>query len=360
MRRRDLGFAAREQVTGEAPVRQDVRMATVSEMLQALIPPTQRQTAADVTEMLDLGSGDRIGKRSGFLIMLTLAGIIAIAGVLTDSTATVIGAMIIAPLGTPILAIGLGIVTGRLSLVVRSILWVLAGLAIVIALGLFFSMFVATPQSLESNSQVVGRTSPSFMDLVAALATGFAGGFAMCRRDLSAVLPGVAIAISLVPPLGVVGVCAGQGLWEDALGALWLFLSNVVALVIAGSIVFTLAGYAREPGSSPVANRRRAYLIVTALMIVIAIPLAFNSIVSVALARWSVAIQQASVDWLEDESGARVYGVDWSGANATVDISTDDGSVPAVEELRSALADAIPPFIGVYVDVGQGIEIRVR
>lgn len=329
-------------------------------MLQALIPPTQRQTAAEVTEALDLGSGDRAGKRSGFLIMLTLAGIIAIAGVLTDSTATVIGAMIIAPLGTPILAIGLGIVTGHLSLVVRSILWVLLGLAIVIVLGLAFSLFVATPESLETNSQVLGRTSPSFMDLVAALATGFAGGFAMCRRDLSAILPGVAIAISLVPPLGVVGVCAGQGLWGDALGALWLFLSNVVALVIAGSIVFTLAGYARDPGSSHVANRRRAYTIVTLLLVIIALPLAANSIVSVALARWSVGIQEAATDWLSADEGARVYGVDWSGATATVEITTDDGETPPVEDLRESLATVLPSFVGVVIDVGQGIEITVQ
>jgi uncharacterized hydrophobic protein (TIGR00271 family) len=335
-------------------------MATLSQMLQTLIPATQRQTAADVTEALDLGSGDRVGKRSGFLIMLTLAGIIAIAGVLTDSTATVIGAMIIAPLGTPILGIGLGIVRGHLSLVVRSILWVLLGVAIVIVLGLAFSGFVATPESLATNSQVVGRTSPSFMDLVAALATGFAGGFAMCRKDLSAILPGVAIAISLVPPLGVVGVCAGQGLWTDALGALWLFLSNVVALVIAGSIVFTLAGYARDPGSSPVANRRRAYTIVTVLAVVITIPLIINSVVSVALARWSVGIQDAATQWLADEEGARVYGVDWSGATATIEVTTGDGETPPVDDLQKAVAEIVPAFVGVVVDVGQGVEIPVQ
>lgn len=335
-------------------------MATVSHVLGALIPPTQRQTAADVVETLDLGSGDRRGKRSGFLIMLTLAGIVAIAGVLTDSTATVIGAMIIAPLGTPILGIGLGIVTGHLSLVVRSILWVLLGVAIVIALGLAFSLFVATPESLETNSQVVGRTSPSFMDLVAALATGFAGGFAICRKDLSAVLPGVAIAISLVPPLGVVGVCAGQGLWSDALGALWLFLSNVVALVIAGSIVFTLAGYARDAGSSPGANRRRAYVIVSILAVVIAIPLAVNSTISVALARWSVAIQAATTDWLDDDDGARVYDVDWSGATATVNITTPDGDPPPLDDLRTALDAVLPSFVAVNIDVGQGVEVAVR
>jgi uncharacterized hydrophobic protein (TIGR00271 family) len=332
----------------------------MSHLTQTLIPASQRQPIEALQDALDLGSGDKVGKRTGFLIMLTLAGMIAIAGVLTDSTATVIGAMIIAPLGTPILGIALGIVTGHLSLVVRSILWVLAGLVIVVVLGLAFSIFVATPESLATNSQVVGRTSPSLMDLIAALATGFAGGFAMCRKDLSAVLPGVAIAISLVPPLGVVGVTAGQGQWNDAFGALMLFLSNVVALVIAGSIVFTVGGYARDPGSRVEANRRRAYIVVTVLAVIVSVPLAFNSVVTIALARWSVAIQSAATDWLQDEEGARVYDVEWSGLTATLDVTTDDGAVPPVEDLKSTLSGAIPSFVGVVLDVGQGVEHVVQ
>lgn len=332
----------------------------MSRLTQTLIPRAQRQTVDDLTDALDLGSGDTLSKRTGFLIMLTLAGLIAIAGVLTDSTATVIGAMIIAPLGTPILGIALGIVTGHLSLVVRSILWVASGLVIVVVLGLVFSVFVATPESLATNSQVVGRTSPSLMDLVAALATGFAGGFAMCRKDLSAVLPGVAIAISLVPPLGVVGVCAGQGLWNDAMGALFLFLSNVVALVIAGTIVFTMGGYARDPGSSTTANRRRAYTVVAVLSIIIVVPLAANSVISIAIARWSVTIQQVAKEWLEDEPGARVYDVDWSGLSGTLAVTTDDGAVPPIEDLRDALATAIPSYVGLTLDVGQGVEHVVQ
>src|SRR6478609_5185446 len=300
----------------------------MSRLTQTLIPRAKRQPIEAMNDAPDLSYGDVLSKRTGFLIMLVLAGLIAIAGVLTDSTATVIGAMIIAPLGTPILGIALGIVTGHLSLVIRSILWVLSGIVIVVVLGLVFSLFVATPESLETNSQVLGRTSPSLMDLVAALATGFAGGFAMCRKDLSAVLPGVAIAISLVPPLGVVGVCAGQGLWQDAFGALILFLSNVVALVIAGTIVFTMGGYARDPGSSPDAKRRRAYTVVTVLAVIIAVPLAANSIVSIAIARWSVTIQQLATEWLKDQPGARVYNVDWTGLSATLEVTTDDGSVP--------------------------------
>jgi uncharacterized hydrophobic protein (TIGR00271 family) len=332
----------------------------MSRLTQTLIPPAQRQPIEALNDALDLSYGDTVSKRTGFLIMLTLAGMIAIAGVLTDSTATVIGAMIIAPLGTPILGIALGIVSGHLSLVIRSILWVLSGLVIVVVLGLVFTVFVATPESLETNSQVIGRTSPSLMDLIAALATGFAGGFAMCRKDLSAVLPGVAIAISLVPPLGVVGVCAGQGLWNDALGALILFLSNVVALVIAGSIVFTMAGYARDPSSSPVANRRRAYTIVTVLALIIALPLAANSVVAIAIARWSVTIQQVATDWLTDEDGARVYDVEWSGLSATLNLTTDDGTVPPIEDFGKALSTAIPSYVGVTVDVGQGVEYVVQ
>ncbi|WP_315069658.1 DUF389 domain-containing protein [uncultured Microbacterium sp.] len=183
----------------------------------------------------------------------------------------------------------------------------------------------------------------------------------MCREDLSAVLPGVAIAISLVPPLGVVGVCAGQGQWSEALGALVLFLSNVFALVIAGRIVFTMAGYARDPGSSPTANRRRAYAIVTTLALIIAIPLAANSIASVAVARWSVDIQNVTTDWIDEDPDARIHGaVQWSGLTATISLTTPDGSTPPLDELREEMAKAIPTYVRVIVDVGQGTELAVQ
>ena len=295
--------------------------------------------------------------------MLTLAGMIAIAGVLADSTATVIGAMIIAPLGTPILGIALGIVTGHLSLVVRSILWVLIGLVIVVVLGLrLLASSSPTPESLATNSQVVGRTSPSLMDLIAALATGFAGGFAMCRtRPQRGAARASRSRSRSCPPLGVVGVCAGQGQWSDALGALVLFLSNVVALVIAGSIVFTMGGYARDPGSSPTANRRRAYIVVTVLALVVALPLAANSVVSIALARWCVAIQDAAADWLDGRGGrARLRrGVERARPRRSTSRPTTD-RCPRSRTAAKRSSTAIPSFVGVVVDVGQGVEHVVQ
>lgn len=331
----------------------------MSRFSQLLIPQTQRQTAGDLRTTLDLDSGDRVGKRSGFLIMLVLSGVIATAGVIGDSTATVIGAMIIAPLATPIMGMALGIVVGDRHLLARSFAWVAGGFVIVVLIGALLSAVVIDPSALNGNAQITGRTSPQVQELLAALATGTAGAFALCRRDLGTVLPGVAIAISLVPPLGVVGVCAGQGLWDDALGALVLFLSNVVSLVIAGSIVFTLAGYAGEARVGTLASKRRAYVVVAVLTVLIMVPLAVNSVVTILLAQWGNTIQAATVEWLDDEDGGEVRGVTWSGLTATVEIATPDGDIPATDQLLRSL-DGLPDRVGLVLDVSVGNEHDLR
>ena len=178
--------------------------------MQVLLPRSQRRTSEELVERLDLDVGDTKAKRSAFWIMLTLSSVIAVSGVIGDSTATVIGAMIVAPLSLPILGVALGIATGRVALIGRSLLLVAAGVALVIVIGYLFAQVLPNPTNVLANSQVTGRTSPKLMDLTAALATGSVGVIALIRRDVGDVLPGVAIAISLVPPLGVVGVCLGS------------------------------------------------------------------------------------------------------------------------------------------------------
>ena len=73
-----------------------------------------------------------------------------------------------------------------------------------------------------------------------------------------------------------------------------------------------------------------------------------------------MTIQQVAIDWLKDEAGARVYDVQWSGLTATVDITTDDGEVPPIDDLQQALSTAIPSYVGVVIDVGQGVEHVVQ
>ena len=332
----------------------------MSRLTRTLIPVSQRQPAMALHDSLDLARGDKLGKRTGFLIMLVLSAIIAVSGVLQDSTATVIGAMIIAPLGTPILGIALGIVAGHRTLVLRSLGWVLVGLVVVVIIGILVAALLPNPVSITSNSQISGRTAPRLLDLFAALATGMAGAFAMCRKDLSAVLPGVAISISLVPPLGVVGVCVGQAAWTEASGAFFLFLSNVVAMVISGSIVFTLAGYVLDPSSSPSANRRHSYVVVAILTGIILVPLAGNTVYSALLVHWGSEITESAEQWLDGDSKARINSVEWRGLTAVVSVTSSDGDVPPVSELSDLIGDGVPDGVGVTVDVSVGSQEMVR
>lgn len=132
-----------------------------------LIPASQRRTLDELSDRLDLGGGDASAKRSAFWLMLVLSGVIPIAGVVADSTATVIGAMIIAPLSTPILGIAFGVVTGRAKVVGRSLLYVVVSVGVVVVLGAVVAQVLPNTTHVLANSQVVGRTSPTLMDLMA-------------------------------------------------------------------------------------------------------------------------------------------------------------------------------------------------
>lgn len=251
-------------------------------VLRLLVPTAQRRPLAKVADRLDLDVGDVRAKRSAFWTMLVLSGVIAVAGVVTDSTATVIGAMIVAPLSTPILGVGLGVVAGDRSQVLRSVAYVGGGLVTVVVFGLLVTLVLPATSDVVTNSQVTGRTSPGIGDLAAAFATGFAGAIALARRDLADVLPGIAIAISLVPPLGVVGVCLGEGQPALAAGALLLFVSNAVALVVAATVVFSGVGYlhdARAARAGAAAPRRRTAAVVALVaVLVVAVPMVANTV----------------------------------------------------------------------------------
>jgi uncharacterized hydrophobic protein (TIGR00271 family) len=244
-----------------------------------VLPASQRRSLDELTQDLDLSSGDTTSKRSAFWTMLTLSSVIAAGGVLTDSTATVIGAMIIAPLSTPIMGIALGSLQRRRTGSARA---VLLACMLVIAVGMATSVVLPSDYDLLSNSQISSRTSPGLMDLIAALATGLAGAVALARRDVAAVLPGVAIAISLVPPL-VVGVCLGQLSGWLALGALVLFVSSLFALVFGGMVVFASLGYGAETDKAAGRPARRAYAAMALLFAVVFVPLAANTVLTFLL-----------------------------------------------------------------------------
>ncbi len=155
----------------------------------AVLPPGQRRELDELTAKLDLDHGDRGAKLSGFWTMLVLSAVIALAGVLADSTATVIGAMIIAPLSVPIMGVALGIVRADGGMVLRSLGWVAAGVTAVVGLGVLAAIPLPDTVGTVANPQIAARTSPGILDMVAAVATGLAGAVGLSRKDVSDVLP---------------------------------------------------------------------------------------------------------------------------------------------------------------------------
>lgn len=183
---------------------------------------------------------DRSRKLSAFSVLLVLAAVIASAGIIGDSTTTVIGAMIVAPLMTPILGTALAVVLSDRRRTLVNLGLVLLGGASVVAIAYLLGLTAHVALVADTNSQIAARVSPRLIDLLGALATGVVGAFAMVRSDISDTLPGVAIAISLVPPLAVVGLTLESGAPEQALGALLLFGTNVGAIIASGTVIFLL------------------------------------------------------------------------------------------------------------------------
>jgi uncharacterized hydrophobic protein (TIGR00271 family) len=233
---------------------------------------------------------DRSRKTTAFWTLLVAAAVIATAGVVADSTATVIGAMIVAPLMTPILGTAVAVVLADKRAVTANLGIVVAGAALVVAVGFAIGTLDPFPIVADTNSQVAGRVSPGLIDLLAALATGAVGAFALVRSDVSDTLPGVAIAISLVPPLAVVGLTLESGAGDEARGALLLFGTNVAAIIATGTVVLLLyrVRQVATAAGRPVGVLRGRTLAAVALsVLVVAVPL--------ALGTRQVLVEQATV-----------------------------------------------------------------
>ncbi len=209
-----------------------------------------------------------------FFALLILATIIATAGVLGDSTATVIGAMIVAPLMTPIMATAAALIMGNIPRALNRLLLVLIGVLLVIFLSWLFGLVYKGVFVFSDNSQITARISPRFIDLVAALASGAAGAFCMSRDDIADSLPGVAISISLVPPLCVVGVSLANGEWDAAMGALLLFITNFLAILLAGGTILAILGLNSAAMNEVKGTaRRKAFAVIIGAVLLVMIPL---------------------------------------------------------------------------------------
>lgn len=277
-----------------------------------------------------------------FFCLLILASGISTYGLLGDSVAVIIGAMIIAPLMLPIMGLAFSISASDSLAIKTSLLVSLGGIATAIGVGFLLTLPMTSFFQPENIGQVIVRTSPRLLDLLAALVTGVAGAFAMSRRDVSDTLPGVAIAISLVPPLANVGILLASSNYSLALGSLLLFMTNYFAILVTGTALFGIMGFSKiaVKDKSQIA-KKRGIAIATVMMVLISVPLAYTGYTIYIDNSITGTITEASSTWLSG-SGYELVSVD---AESKEDIVTvriiGNGQLPSLKKLEAMIKDKI-------------------
>jgi len=222
-----------------------------------------------------------------FTVLIGGSCMIASFGLLANSTAVIIGAMLIAPLMLPIRGAAFGIIEADGQLIRQSITSLLLGTLAAIAM----SMVIGWGSGISQyGSEVLARSQPTLLDLGVAVTAGALAGFAKVEPKLSSTIAGTAIAVALMPPLCVVGLWLAQGNFAASMGALLLYTTNLFGITLACMVAFMLAGY------SPFQQARRPIeitLIFTALLV---IPLGASTLELVRQNRLELSVRAALLD----------------------------------------------------------------
>jgi uncharacterized hydrophobic protein (TIGR00271 family) len=173
-----------------------------------------------------------------FFLMIALSVLMAAFGIIMDNTSVLIGSMLVAPLLSPVLSLALGFTISDVNLVRRSFITI--GKSVVAAIGasaaavlLFGNGYVLAPEYME----------PSLLHIAVAIVAGLAASFAIVKPQLNEMLPGVAIAVALIPPIAMTGVGMAKGSWLVMTNGLIVFLLNVVGIVFASMVTFSLMNF---------------------------------------------------------------------------------------------------------------------
>lgn len=255
----------------------------LTDLLPALTEEERNEVRADIRE----GARSRVD----FFVMIGLAAVLASLGLLLNSPAVIIGAMLVAPLMSAIVGIGLGMVDGDVALLGAATWASLLGMLLAVFVGLLAGLLIP---NTGPTAEILSRSRPNVLDLGVALASGAAGAYALSRKGVSAGLAGVAIAAALVPPLATVGLGLSFGRGDIAGGALLLFLTNLIAIAAAGALIFLLLGFA--PTSGEKVRRsvlRRGMAGAVALLVGVTMLLAFLTQDAMQSVRLDRAIESA-------------------------------------------------------------------
>ena len=261
----------------------------------------------------------------GYLLMITFSCLVALLGLLVNSVAVVIGAMLISPLMGPIFTAGLSFSMGDLRLARKVLKIIAVSILLSVLVAAFFT--VISPLK-EPTQEIISRTSPNIYDLLIAAFAGAAGAYALCTRvNYLFVTTGVAVATAVIPPLSVVGYGIGTGQTGIALGGFFLFFTNLVAIIISSVIVFHIFRFRPsmvEEARYPV---RRRVQILAGVLVLISIPLVYTLVTEIRKVNLRNRIGQALKSHLDKKDHSRVTGFSFQQGSDGLTVSASVNTV---------------------------------
>lgn len=273
-----------------------------------------------------------------FFTLMTFASVIASMGIIADSTAVVIGAMLIAPLMTPLMGMAVSLAMGWPRRLGRSALVAFGGIACTVIISALLGLLAPRFIDVATNSQIVSRSTPTVLDLVIAIAAGAAGAYGLSRPDVSDSLPGVAIAIALVPPLAAVGVASSLGEWEAASGALLLFSTNMIAILVVGGITFVFTGVVPVQRLAEGQQRVRTAVATVAAVGAVVLGLLFlNGAQAAANLLNESSVEDAVAEWMIPHTDHGVVGINVDDDTVSVTIIGPADAAPRAVDLATLL-----------------------
>lgn len=213
---------------------------TALQMVEKPLPFFSHATEEEYRDLF-ISLRENAALSSPFLVLMILSVLLALTGLYANSAPVIIGAMILAPLMSPIISLAMGLARTEPALIRNS----LRTLTIGMVAGLFCAVSAAWLIPLENlTPEMQARLSPTLLDLSVAIISGIAGAYAHAKEGVAKSLAGVAIAVALVPPLSVAGLGIGWGDWAMAKGASLLFTTNLFGIALAASATFLVLGFA--------------------------------------------------------------------------------------------------------------------
>jgi len=219
-----------------------------------------------------------------YLVLILGSCIIATFGLLSNSAAVIIGAMIVAPLMLPIRGLAFGAVEGNVIIFRKGLVALAVGTVLAIFLACFLGALVQIP---DFGSEVLARSKPTLLDLGIAIAAGGISGYAKVQPKVSATLAGTAIAVALMPPICVIGLGLSQANWSLSLGASLLYLTNLLGITLSCMLTFLMAGY------TPLHRARKAIFWALALTAILVIPLGVSFAELIEQAQLEASLKRA-------------------------------------------------------------------